>query len=37
MTRAIGDHPDEEDKSHGDIGKGIVLEIMVREPKIIKG
>ena len=38
LTRALGEeHVDDEGKEgHGEMGKGIELEIMVREPTIIK-
>ena len=38
LTRALGEeHVDDEGKEgHGETGKGVVLEIMVREPMTIK-
>jgi len=38
LTRALGEeHVDDEGKEgHGEMGKGIELEIMVREPRTIK-
>ena len=39
LSRAVGEEhvPDEGERGHGEKGRGIELEIMVREPRTLKG